>query len=152
MLLRATSRPLQQAVRALSSQSHSSIYAVQLQQELALRHITLGGQVSIPLCQPTKLHAIPGPEQPFCESDGSRMEVSWERDQFANGYSLRHLGKSTHHSWVEITDLQFSDENIVAHTVEVSPCDSHLVQIRAHFGDFETEWSDVRVTQTGFPK
>ena len=148
---------MRQGVRRFSSENIGgvhSVHAVQLQQELALRQI-FGGTVTSVEKQPVAIHRIPGPEQPHCEAiHGKTLEVSWEADTFANGYTLRHLGKGTKHVWTEVAhdDLQFNDGHVVAHSLDTCANDTHLVQIRAHYGDFTTEWSAVRVNQTGKAK
>merc|ERR1719446_46565 len=105
----------QGAMKSFSSESQGhafySMHAVQLQQELALRQI-IGGKVSTTR-EPVNdvFHKLPGPEKPHCDVVGGEIEVSWEADQFASSYTLRHLGKATNHIWNEVAhdDFQFND-------------------------------------------
>lgn len=81
---------------------------------------------------------------------GISLAVSWEKDAHATCYLMRHLGKSTGNYWVSVNagDFNFEDSLLIAHSIDVEEDDSHLVQIRAQYGDFKSEWSSVKATPT----
>jgi hypothetical protein len=129
-----------------SMSSLAPVYATQLQQECALRQIACP-KVSLPTVLPVSAFRIPGPPPPKCERECNTLQVTWHKEPHVNSYSLRHVGQSTRHYWQEISEDAFDseDESTISHSVEVAGTEGHLVQIRAHFGDFKSEWSTIEV-------
>ena len=92
-----------------------------------------------------QIQQIPAPPQPKFEVKGSTVEVNWEKQSHVTGYSLRHLGESTNKTWQEISEdgFTFQDASSISHSIDMFGEDSHIIQIRAHFGDFRSEWTSL---------